>query len=319
MAQIKGRFAPSPSGRMHLGNIFCALMAWLSVKSQNGCLLLRIEDLDPVRCRMAYAEQLEEDLRWLGLPWDEGGIHASGPLAPYCQSARSAIYEQFLTRLANHERLYPCFCSRDELHAASAPHRSDGQLLYSGRCRSLSEAQRTALLQKRRPALRIAVPDESFFFRDKSGRVFSENLREGCGDFIIRRSDGVFAYQLAVVVDDALMGVTEVVRGCDLLDSTPRQLFLYRALGFPPPEFGHLPLLLSADGKRLSKRNLDLDMGILRQRFSAPELLGRLAFLVGLIDQPKPATAQELIAHFSWEKLPRYDIIVPSVLFSEQA
>ncbi len=315
MAQIKGRFAPSPSGRMHLGNIFCALLAWLSVRRQNGSLLLRIEDLDPARCRRDYTEQLEEDLRWLGLLWDEGGVNAPGPHAPYCQSQRSEIYVQMFNRLSKHAPLYPCFCSRDELHAASAPHRSDGRLLYGGRCRTLSDAERAALSANRRPALRVAVPDEPFSFADKSGCVFSENLRADCGDFIIRRSDGVFAYQLAVVVDDALMGVTEVVRGRDLLDSTPRQLFLYRALGFTPPTFGHLPLLLSADGRRLSKRDRDMDMGLLRQRFTAPELLGRLAFLAGLIEQPEPATAQELIAHFSWEALPKEDIVVPPLLF----
>lgn len=318
MAQVKGRFAPSPSGRMHLGNVFCALLAWLSARSQNGSLLLRIEDLDPARCRVAYAEQLEDDLRWLGLLWDEGGVHASGPHAPYCQSQRGAIYEQMLTRLAEQEQLYACFCSRDELHAASAPHRSDGRLIYGGRCRSLTEAQRTALLENRRPALRIAVPDEIFSFSDKSGRLFSENLRDDCGDFIVRRSDGVFAYQLAVVIDDALMGVTEVARGRDLLDSTPRQLFLYRALGFAPPAFGHLPLLLSHDGRRLSKRDRDMDMGLLRERFSPPALLGRLAFLAGLIDRPEPATAQELIMHFSWESLSAEDINVPPALFSTQ-
>lgn len=316
MMPIKGRFAPSPSGRMHLGNIFCALLAWLSVKSQNGSLLLRIEDLDPARCRLAYAEQLEDDLRWLGLMWDEGGIHASGPHAPYCQSQRDAIYERMLTQLSEQAQLYPCFCSRDELHAASAPHHADGRLLYSGRCRTLTTSQQAELLKHRQPALRIAVPDETFSFGDKSGCLFSENLRDDCSDFIIRRSDGVFAYQLAVVVDDALMGVTEVVRGRDLLDSTPRQLFLYRALGFAPPEFGHLPLLLSADGRRLSKRDRDMDMGILRQRFTAPELLGRLAFLARLIDRPEPVTAQELIAHFSWRALPNKDVIVSSALFS---
>lgn len=316
MTQIKGRFAPSPSGRMHLGNVFCALLAWLSIRSQGGSLLLRIEDLDPARCRRSYAEQLENDLRWLGLLWDEGGIHASGSYAPYCQSQRSAIYEQMLTQISEQTQLYPCFCSRDELHAASAPHHSDGRLLYSGHCRSLTTAQQAALSESRQPALRIAVPDEIFSFRDKSGCFFSENLCADCGDFIIRRSDGIFAYQLAVVVDDALMGVTEVVRGRDLLNSTPRQLFLYRALGFAPPEFGHLPLLLSADGRRLSKRDRDLDMGILRQRFTAPELLGRLAFLAGLIDRPEPTTAQELIAHFSWRALPDKDITVPCALFS---
>ncbi|WMJ84860.1 tRNA glutamyl-Q(34) synthetase GluQRS [Oscillospiraceae bacterium LTW-04] len=315
MAQIKGRFAPSPSGRMHLGNVFCALLAWLSVRSQNGSLLLRIEDLDPARCRISYAEQLEDDLRWLGLPWDEGGLHAAGPHAPYCQSQRSAIYERVLTQLAEQEQLYPCFCSRDELHAASAPHRSDGRLLYSGCCRSLTKTQQAVLLENRRPALRIVAPDEVFSFTDKNGCLFSENLHGDCGDFIIRRSDGVFAYQLAVVIDDALMGVTEVVRGRDLLDSTPRQLFLYRALGFEPPEFGHLPLLLSPDGRRLSKRDRDMDMGVLRQRFTAPVLLGRLAFLVGLIDRPEPATAQELVAHFSWKSMPNKDITVSPSLF----
>lgn len=151
---------------------------------------------------------------------------------------------------------------------------------------------------------------------DKSGCIVSENLRKDCGDFIVRRSDGVFAYQLAVVIDDALMGVTEVARGRDLLDSTPRQLFLYRALRFAPPAFGHLPLLLASDGRRLSKRDRDMDMGLLRQRFTAPELLGRLAFLAGLADRPEPATAQELAAHFSWEALPKTDIIVPPALFS---
>ncbi len=315
MAQVKGRFAPSPSGRMHLGNVFCALLAWLSVRQQNGSLLLRIEDLDPARCRRSYAEQLEADLRWLGLLWDEGGVDAPGAHAPYCQSQRGEIYTRLLERLAESAPLYSCFCSRDELHAASAPHRSDGRLLYGGRCRSLSDAERTALIKQRRPALRIAVPDETFSFRDKSGGVFSENLKTDCGDFIVRRSDGVFAYQLAVVVDDALMGVTEVARGRDLLDSTPRQLFLYRALDFAPPAFGHLPLLLSPDGRRLSKRDRDMDMGVLRQRFSAPVLLGRLAFLAGLIDRPEPATAQELAPCFSWDALPKDDIVVPPALF----
>ena len=319
MAQVKGRFAPSPSGRMHLGNIFCALLAWLSVRRQNGSLLLRIEDLDPARCRRTYAEQLEDDLRWLGLWWDEGGLDAPGPHAPYCQSRRGDIYARMLDRLAGQAQLYPCFCSRDELHAASAPHRSDGQALYSGRCRGLDAAERTALSEIRRPALRIAVPNEAFSFCDKSGVVFSENLKADCGDFIVRRSDGVFAYQLAVVVDDALMGVTEVARGRDLLDSTPRQLFLYRALGFAPPDFGHLPLLLSEDGRRLSKRDRDMDMEVLQQRFSAQALLGRLAFLAGLIDRPEPVTAQELVPRFSWDALPKDDIVVPPGLFKPPA
>ena len=315
MAEITGRFAPRPSGRMHLGNIFCALMAWLSVRSQNGRLLLRIEDLDLARCKREYAEQLEDDLRWLGLFWDAGGLDADGPAAPYCQSARSDIYQEMLQRLQSHAQLYPCYCSRDELHAASAPHRSDGQVLYNGRCLGLTAEQREILEQVRRPALRIAVPDAVFAFEDIHLGRYSENLRVDCGDFIVRRSDGVFAYQLAVVIDDALMGVTEVVRGRDLLDSTPRQLFLYRALGFTPPRFGHVPLLLSQDGRRLSKRDRDLDMGELRRRFTPQELIGRLAFLAGLSSTPEPVTAQALIARFSWSKLPTTDCIVPPGLF----
>lgn len=287
-----GRFAPSPSGRMHLGNVFSALLAWLSVRSQNGKILLRIEDLDPDRCRPEYAALLMEDLRWLGLDWDG--------LSPR-QSDCGSVYGEAFARLQKMGLIYPCFCTRGELHAASAPHAADGTVLYSGRCRSLTAAEIAA--QTRAPAWRIRVPAEEVSFHDGVQGDYRQNLAAECGDFIVRRSDGVYAYQLAVVVDDGRSGVTEVVRGEDLLASTPRQLYLYRLLGFRPPRFYHVPLLVSADGRRLSKRDQDLDMGALRQRYSPEQLIGKLAFAAGLQERSTPVSAAALAASFSWARV----------------
>ena len=294
-----GRFAPSPSGRMHLGNVFSALLAWLSVRSQGGEMVLRIEDLDPDRCRPEYAETLKEDLRWLGLDWDREQMP---------QSLRTEAYAEAFARLEARGLVYPCYCTRGELHAASAPHASDGRILYAGTCRSLTPAQRAE--KTKAPAWRLAVPDRNYGFTDGLQGPFSENLAANCGDFIIRRADGVYAYQLAVVVDDAAGGVTQVVRGMDLLDSTPRQLYLYELLGLTPPEFYHVPLLLSADGRRLSKRDRDLDLGCLRQTQTPEQILGRLAFLAGLLDREERASARELAACFRWEKVARSSVIV---------
>lgn len=314
--KVRGRFAPSPSGRMHLGNVFCALLAWLSVRSSGGEMVLRIEDLDPGRSSPEYAALLEDDLRWLGLDWDEGGS-GGGPCAPYFQSRCAVLYDFFFQQMKRQGLLYPCFCSRGELHAAQAPHPCDGNLVYSGRCRDLSPEEIRALRKTRRPAARLAVPNETVTFTDRHCGPVSQNLKQDCGDFIVRRSDGVFAYQLAVVVDDARMEITQVVRGRDLLDSTPRQLLLYRLLGFHPPEFYHVPLLLAPDGRRLSKRERDLDMGALRARFRCPEeLLGRLAFLGGLTERAEPVSARGLIPSFTWNSVPRHDITVPDDLFS---
>ncbi len=314
--QVVGRFAPSPSGRMHLGNVFCALLAWLAARSENGAVVLRHEDLDPERCPRRYAELLEDDLLWLGLDWDEGGS-CGGPHGPYYQSERTAFYEEAYERLRAMGLIYPCFCSRAELHAAEAPHLSDGRVLYSGRCRSLTPEERRALSERRRPAGRLMVPDEEIAFTDLSCGAYRENLAAMCGDFLVRRSDGVFAYQLAVVVDDALMGVTQVVRGRDLLDSTPRQLYLYRLLGYTPPAFGHIPLLLDPAGARLSKRDAALDLGRLRARFTPEQLLGQLAFAGGLLEQPEPVTARELVPFFAWEKLPAADVRLPASIWEE--
>ena len=298
---MTGRFAPSPTGRMHLGNIFTALLAWLSVRSQGGRMLLRIEDLDPQRSRAAYAEQLRRDLGWLGLDWD-------GEMPP--QSTRSPVYAAHFAKLEEQGLIYPCYCSRSELHDASAPHASDGTVLYSGACRDLTPEQRA--VKTRAPAWRVRVPDERITVHDGLQGLWQEDLARDCGDFIIRRSDGVYAYQLAVVTDDADGGVTEIVRGRDLLSSTPRQLWLQETLGFAHPAYYHVPLLTAPDGRRLSKREKDLDLGALRQRLSPQELLGQLAYLAGLQPEPAPATAAELASRFSWDLVVSDNIVIHS-------
>lgn len=316
MTVDKGRFAPSPSGRMHLGNIMCALLAWLSVKSKGGTLVLRIEDLDTARCKKEYARQLMDDLRWLGLTWEEGP-GKNEPDAPYFQSERTEIYENALDRLREKAMIYPCFCSRADLHAANAPHLSDGTVLYQNTCRGLTASEQAEKNKKRPGALRIAVPDEDICFTDGHLGAVCQNLKRGCGDFILRRSDGVFAYQLAVVADDACMGITEVVRGQDLLSSTPRQIYLQRLLGVKTPSYYHIPLLVNEQGMRLSKREKSLDMQELRKRYAPSELLGELAALCGLQQKPYAKTPQELAAVFDWGKIVREPIVVPKRIQNE--
>lgn len=314
MSTVVGRYAPSPSGRMHLGNLCCCLLAWLSAKSKGGSVVLRVEDLDAMRCPRSFADLLEEDLAWLGLSADEGGSKG-GPHAPYYQSERSNLYQQYYDKLAAMGLTYPCFCTRSQLHAASAPHRSDGQVVYQGTCRSLTPEEVAAKSAVRPPAWRVQVPDKVVAFTDGHMGRYGENLAADCGDFIVRRADGGFAYQLAVVVDDALMGVTEVVRGADLLSSTPRQLWLYEILGLKAPEFYHLPLLLAPDGRRLSKRDGDQSLENLRARYTPEEVVGRLAYACGLTDTPAPRAAADLIDGFSWDKVPKNDILLPEGLF----
>ena len=314
-SSVVGRFAPSPSGRMHLGNVMSALLCWLSARSAGGRLVLRMEDIDPERSRDEYARFIIEDLRFLGLDWDEGE-GAGGAHGPYRQSGRTPVYEEALRRLDAMGLLYPCFCSRAELHDVTrAPHASDGRLIYGGRCRNLNVQERAELSARRRPSLRLRVPDETVRFVDGLCGPQAQNLREECGDFIVRRSDGAFAYQLAVVVDDIAMGVTQVVRGRDLLDSTPRQLYLYRLLGARPPAYYHVPLLLAPDGRRLSKRERDLDLGALRARYGAEEILGRLAFLTGLRETAAPVEARALAETFSWSRVRRENLYLPEGLF----
>ena len=287
-----GRFAPTPSGRMHLGNVFAALVAWLSVRKDDGRMVLRMEDLDTQRTSDEYAQVLREDLLWLGLDWDE----ETEP-----QSRRSRVYQEYFDRLESMGLLYPCYCTRSQLHSVNAPHLSDGTYVYTGTCRNLSDAQRAAF--QRPPAWRVTVPDQEWTVEDRIQGTYTENLATHCGDFVVRRADGVYVYQLAVTVDDGLAGVTQVVRGMDLLSSAPRQMYLQSLFGFPHPEYAHVPMLLAPDGRRLSKRDKDLDLGYLRSHTTAEKLIGVLACSAGLLDKPVSISAKELADSFSFEKI----------------
>ena len=311
---VKGRFAPSPSGRMHLGNVYAALMSYLSAKSQGGTWILRIEDLDAQRCKSEYTRLLIEDLRWLGLSWDQGPLGTDGiPTEKdeeYFQSRRTSRYEEALQILKKKGLIYPCWCKRADLFAASAPHASDGTIIYSGRCRNLSQEEKMLLAQKGPAALRLQVSEQTDSFTDRIYGVQEANLERDFGDCILRRADGNFAYQLAVTVDDALMGVTEVVRGRDLLSSTHIQRFLARTLGFTSPATMHIPLLTDAGGRRLSKRDKDLDMKILRDSYTAEELIGSILFWCGQIEKKEALSLAEAVSLFAAGKIPKGDIVV---------
>ena len=335
----RGRFAPSPTGRMHLGNVFCALLSWLSAKSKGGEWVLRIEDLDPQRSKKDYALQLMDDLQWLDLPWDG---------EPVWQSQRGEIYEEYLQRLTDMGLTYPCYCTRADIMATQAPHETDGRVVYKGTCRPSTpspltphRSQLTVNLSPLTATTRLIVPDCTIPFTDGHYGKHDINLAEHCGDYIIRRKDGAWAYQLAVVVDDALMGVTEIVRGRDLLLSSPQQIHLRELLFLkrkgenglaeldeqerikrktnsltvhPSPltaHFFHHPLLCNSEGQRLCKRDKSMDLGYLRGTGITPqEIIGKLAYLAGLTDTTTPITPSKLLPRFSWEKVPTEDIIL---------
>ena len=303
-----GRFAPSPTGRMHLGNVYCALLSYLSVKSQGGKWILRIEDLDPDRSRPEFSNLIEDDLHWLGLYWDEGGTKG-GPRGPYFQQRRTDIYAQVYQLLQSD--IYPCFCSRADLLAASAPHAADGRAIYAGTCRDLSPQRVAQLQQCRKPAFRLKLNETDICFTDGHYGVQSARLPRDCGDFVVRRADGVFAYNLAVVADDHLMEVSQVVRGVDLLPVTPEQIYLYRRLGWKEPEYFHIPLLVDASGRRLCKRNKDLELGALRSAGIPPQrVLGDLGYWAGLLPERKPASLQDLLERFDWSMVPTGNVVV---------
>lgn len=289
---VVGRFAPTPSGRMHLGNVFSALLAWLSVRSQNGEMVLRMEDLDTQRTSAEFAQTLRDDLRWLGLTYDR----ETPP-----QSQRSDTYDLYFERLRERGLLYPCYCTRSQLHSVNAPHLSDGTYVYPGTCRNMTREEQEKM--NRAPAWRVMVPDKPWRFHDRVQGDYELNLATECGDMVVRRADGVYVYQLAVTVDDGEAGVTEVVRGMDLLSSAPRQMYLQELFGFPHPGYAHVPMLLAPDGRRLSKREKDLDLGQLQLRFRPEQVLGSLAYAAGIIDVREPVSAAELVGEFSWEKI----------------
>ncbi len=302
---IRGRYAPSPTGSLHLGNARTALLAWLQIRALKGTFILRIEDLDRPRTVRGATEAILSELRWLGLDWDEGP-DVGGSFGSYLQSERSDLYEDALARLRAKGLVYECFCSRAEVAAAaSAPHgpQDDGPR-YPGTCRALSaDALAARRAGRRQSALRFLVEPGTVAFEDGLKGKVEVELAQAMGDFVVRRADGLHAYQLAVAVDDALMGVTHVLRGDDLLLSTPRQLRLLEALGLAAPRYAHVPLLLDAQGHRLCKRNGDLTLSALRAQGARPErVVAALARSCGLT-QESEIVARDLVSGFDLERI----------------
>lgn len=308
IASVRGRFAPTPSGFLHLGSALTALLAWLQIRQQDGVFVLRIEDVDIQRQRPIYTQAILDDLYWLGLNWDEGP-DVGGPYAPYQQKDRITLYQTAFAQLQAQGLVYPCFCSRKDLfETARAPHGLPSEGPYPGTCRQLSAAKQALRDKDKTPAWRFMVPAESVSFTDLVAGL--QNFPPGIGgDFIIARADGIFSYQFTVVVDDAAMGITRVLRGNDLLDSTPRQLYLYHSLGLSLPIFAHVPLLFSPDGTRLAKRDHALSLRYLRTQGVQPErLIGYLAWLAGLLTHPEPVKAKELIPGFALDRVVRHPV-----------
>lgn len=310
--RVRGRFAPSPTGPLHLGNARTALLAWLHARSQGGTFVLRIEDLDPARCRPEWIPRLVEDLRWLGLDWDEGpGAH--GPCAPYVQSRRGHLYREALAQLAAGGHTYRCYCSRAEVaRAAGAPHGpADDGPRYPGTCRDLAPDAAARRATARQPAWRIRVPQGPVAFVDRVVGPVVRDVAAATGDFVVWRADGVAAYQLACAVDDGLMGITHVVRGDDLLDSTPRQILILERLGLQPPAYAHVPLLLGPDGARLAKRHGAITLAALRAAGARPEhVVGYLAALSGLVPPGQALRPADLIPGFDLARVSRAPAVV---------
>lgn len=307
---FRGRFAPSPTGRIHLGNARSALLGWLQARASGGQFLLRIEDLDRARCKPQFLDALYRDLEWLGLDWDE---------TPLVQSQRDDVYREALEKLEGTGRVYPCFCTRAEIaRAASAPHGlSEEGPRYPGTCAALPPETLAGRARTRVPALRFrSAPGEWCFEDGLHGRT-CQDVATLVGDFVVRRNDGVASYQLAVVVDDAASRITDVLRGDDLLTSTSRQLQIYEALGVTPPRFWHVPLVLGEDGKRLAKREGAFAVAELRERgISVERVLGLLAAWSGLGDGT-PVTLRELVRRFRPELLPRSPVVAREALLKE--
>ncbi|WP_241156499.1 MULTISPECIES: tRNA glutamyl-Q(34) synthetase GluQRS [unclassified Adlercreutzia] len=306
--RVVGRFAPSPTGRMHAGNIFAALMAWLVAKSQGGDMVLRIEDLDRERSKPRFRDAVQRDFESLGLTWDAG---------PFYQHDRDEAYRAAFDALSARGLTYPCFCTRADLHAASAPHQGEKHV-YPGTCRSLTDAERAVRRERleaearatgapaRRPSCRLRVDERVIEVDDQIQGPYAQRLDRECGDFLVRRSDGAFAYQLAVVVDDAAQGVSSVVRGVDLLCSTPQQVYLQDLLGLPHARYAHVPLFVAPDGRRLAKRNRDAALDELLARFKTPAgVVGHVAYAAGLIPADEPVMPEQLLEGFDLDALAR--------------
>lgn len=331
---IRGRLAPSPTGPQHVGNARTYLLTWLSIRLQGGTLVMRIEDLDSSRVRKGAADQAIDDLQWLGLDWDYGPggrlsesasslarpaqtqelASVSQPAATsWIQSERIPVYEHYFRILQQDDRLFPCTCTRKDIEqAASAPNLGDEGPIYPGTCRHRDANDRDAENDSE-TCWRFRIADRVTAFTDRVVGQQSCDLSRSLGDFIVARKSGEFAYQLAVTVDDYLMGITEVIRGDDLIPSTFRQMEIYDHFGWPHPEFAHVPLVLGNDGRRLAKRHGDIRLQHFRNQRIAPErLVGVLAQSCGLIEHATPLSTTQLLQHcasqpdgFLWRALPR--------------
>lgn len=316
-AKYRGRLAPSPTGALHLGNVRTFMVAWLRARSMDGEVVFRMEDLDHPKNKPGAAAQAMEDLRWLGFDWDEGP-DVGGPCAPYVQSQRRGLYAAALDRLVRDGRAYPCVCARKDVESAqSAPHAGE-TLFYPGTCRGRfgSFAEAAAAIPGRMPAWRFRVEQgEAESFRDVFRGEVTQDISRFCGDFVLARDERGAGYTLAVAVDDAAMGITEVVRGDDLLDATPRQLAVFRALGLEPPAFLHVPLLVGPDGMRLAKRHGDTRVSRYREAGVPPQrVIGYLAHVSGLAEAGESLSLRDLLPRFDLARIPRAPVVVSDSL-----
>ncbi len=303
----RGRYAPTPSGPLHEGNLRTALLAWLLARSARGAFILRLDDLDAPRVKAGAANQVLADLAWLGLDWDEGPDRG-GPYALYTQSGRRAEYDAAIAALERQGCVYPCYCSRADIaRAPDAPHAGDEGTRYPGTCRDpSSRAVQERRAGRRPPALRLRVPPGVVGFVDELYGPMAQDVEAVVGDIVIRRGDGTPSYQLAVAIDDAAMRITNVVRGADLLASTPRQLVLHRLLGLSPPRYLHLPLAVDASGERLAKRQGRGGLDALRDAgLTPPHVVGALAASVGLVARGAELGVHDLLETFDPSLLAR--------------
>lgn len=283
---MKGRFAPSPTGHLHLGNIWVALLSWLHCKQQKGTYVLRMEDIDTQRSKRDLGEQQMDDLEWLGFTWDEGP-RVGGPNGPYWQSERSHLYESVLSKWREAGQIYPCFCNRARLHSiSSAPHGAEGIVHYDGHCRDLTKSEQDLLREKKDPSWRLKVKAREYTFNDIWQGTQQAVVRPLYDDFVVKRADQMYAYNLAVVYDDIHMGITEVIRGYDLLPAVGAQLWLYEVFNELAPTYGHVPLVVDEDGYRLSKRQKSITIKELREAgYSSGMILGHLALAAGIVKE----------------------------------